>query len=71
VEHFHLIFSGFRVLVTSRPRTGAKAKDLDKDNTRKAKAQAKDFTHKAKAKDLKCVLKDRSRPRTNITGNNG
>ena len=50
-------------MLTTRTRTGVKAKDLYKDYT--LKAMAKTNTHKAK--DLKNVLKDSSRPRTNIT----
>ena len=37
--------------------------DKAKDSGFKAKDKAKDLSHKAKAKDLKFVLKDRSRPR--------
>ena len=51
-------------LPKSRPRT--KDKDNDKDKSFKAKAKAKDLTRKAK--DFCSVLKDRPRPRTNITG---
>ena len=50
-------------LLPTRPRTGPKAKDLYKDYTLKAKAKTDTY----KAKDLKIVLKDRSRPRTYIT----
>ena len=39
-----------------------------KDSGFKAQDKAKDLCHKAKAKDLEFVLKDRSRPRTNNTG---
>ena len=47
------------------PRTGLKVKDLDKDFILKVKAKVN--THKTKAKDLKNVLEDSARPRTNIT----
>ena len=46
-------------MLTTRPRTSLKAKDLDKDYTLKA---IKASTHKA-IKDLKNALKDSSRPR--------
>ena len=54
-------------MLTIRPKTGAKANDLDEDYTVKAKAKTKANIHKAK--DLENVLKDssRSRPRANIT----
>ena len=54
-------------MLTIRPKTGAKANDLGKDFTVKAKAKTKANTHKAK--DLEYVLKDssRPRPRANIT----
>ena len=55
-------------MLTTRPRTGVKAKDFYKDYTLKAKAKANTNTHKAKAKDLENFLKDSSRPRTNIIG---